>query len=455
MAMQTSMFAQFVNKYFKGIVGKVTELFNGRKDEPEFLYESMLDKEYSSDLTWNSATMNHSIVAADVVSMDSSLPLKKRGTIRTAAGDIAKIGIKYKLNEKSISDIQVMAAKGQKEADIARKILNNVPRAIRGVKVRIEIMFQQALSTGFVLVDNDLNDGTGIRANFGYDATKNFHALGAAWSVANSATPITDLRQMFDAAAANGDEINEVYMSEMYFNYARKTAEVKELVATANNQVIISADTLPQPSRSKTLDALRDEFNANFHLVNSSFKVEAADGSQTTIKPWAQGNVIGVQSVKVGRLVHGTLAEDTNRVAGVTYAKSDFILVSEYSHNEPSLEEFTAAQALAMPVIDDGNYVYLLNADATAALVVNPTTLAFTSAAGSKTADVVADEDLPVSVSVAADYSAWLSASYNKRTGKVTATVTANTGSAATARTGKVVVKAGTNEVEISVTQAA
>ena len=455
MSMQTSMFAQYIDKYFKGIVGKVTELWNGRKDEPDFLYEEMLDKEYSSDLTWNSASMNHSIVAADVVSMDSSLPLKKRGTLRLAAGDIAKIGIKYKLNEKSISDIQVMAAKGQKEADIARKILNNVPRAIRGVKVRLEIMFQQALSTGFVLVDNEINDGTGVRADFGFDAAKNFHALGAAWSDASNATPLTDLRQMFDAAAANGDEINDVYMSELYFNYARKSAEVKELVATANNQVIISAATLPQPSRSKTLDAFADEFNATFHIVNSSFKVEAPDGSQTTIKPWAQGNVIGVQGVKVGRLVHGTLAEDSNRVAGVTYAKSDFILVSEYSHNEPSLEEFTAAQALAMPVIDDGNYVYMLNADATAPLVVDPDELAFLAAGGSKTSTVVADEDLAVSVSVANDYSAWLSASYSKRTGKVTVTATANTGSSAVARTGKVVVKAGDNEEEIAVSQAA
>lgn len=455
MSMQTSMFAQYVNKYFKGIVGKVTELFNGRKDQPEFLYEQMLDKEYSSDLTWNSASMNHSIVAADVVSMDSSLPLKKRGTIRTAAGDIAKIGIKFRLNEKNISDIQVMAAKGQKEADIARKILNNVPRAIRGVKVRLEIMFEQALSTGLVLVDSDMNDGTGVRANFGYDATKNFHALGAAWSDASNATPITDLRQMFDAAAGNGDEINEVYMSEMYFNYARKTAEVKELVANANNQVIISSATLPQPGRSKTLDALRDEFNATFHIVNGSFKVEAADGTQTTIKPWVQGNIIGVQSVKVGRLVHGTLAEDTNRVAGVTYEKSDFILVSEYSHNEPSLEEFTAAQALAMPVIDDGNYVYMLNADAVAALVVNPKSLTFTASAGSKTADVVADEDLAVSVEVASAAASWLSASYSKRTGKVTVTATANDGSSATSRTGTVTVKAGENSENISVSQAA
>lgn len=382
MAMNTSIFANFINKYFSGIVGKVTELFNGRKDEPEFLYESMLDEEYSSDLTWGSTSMNHSIVAADVVSMDSSLPLKRRGTIRSASGDIAKIGIKYRLNEKTISDVRVMASKGQKEEKIASKILNNVPKVIRGIKTRIEIMFEQALSTGLVLITGETNDGTGVRADFGYDSTKSFKTLGSDWATTSTATPVSDLRQMFQAAAENGDEINEVYMSELYFNYARKSEEVKELVAAANNQVITDSTKLPQPGRQRTLAALGDEFDATFHIVNGSYKCELPNGTQKSVKPWEQGNVVGVQSTKVGRLVHGTLAEDMYRVPGVNYEKSGFILVSEYSHNEPSLEEFTAGQALAMPVIDDGNFVYLLHAD-------NKDSFTTLSASGSPVAPVV------------------------------------------------------------------
>ena len=78
--MNTSMFAQYVNKYFKGIVGKVTELFNGKKNESDLLYEQMLDEEYSADLTWNSSSFNHSIVAADVVSM-APASLSRRGEL--------------------------------------------------------------------------------------------------------------------------------------------------------------------------------------------------------------------------------------------------------------------------------------------------------------------------------------------------------------------------------------
>lgn len=407
MAMQPSIFRAYIDKYFKQTIGKITELFNNRKTEEKFLHETMLDEEYSADLTWNSTSLNHSVVAADVVSMNSSLPLKKRGTIRTASGDIAKVGMKLRMDEKAISDISVMRAKGQKEAQIAGKLLNNSALAIKGVKTRIEIMFQQALSNGYVLVSDEDNDGTGVRANFGYADKHIFHAKGAKWSVAASATPISDIRQMFDKANEDGDEINEVYISKAYFDLMRKTAEVKELVAAYNNQVIINADNLPQPGSNKTLEALGDEFGATFHIVGGSYKYERPDGSQVSVKPWAQGNIVGVPSAKVGRLVYGTLAEDTSRVAGVNYEKSGYILVSQYSHNEPALEEITAAQALAMPVIDDGQSIYVLHADSTGTLEIEPETLNFTASAGTKRVTAHSDDEA-VSASTVAE---WLTVS--------------------------------------------
>lgn len=361
----TSLFSAYVDKYFKGLVGRYTELYNGKSSDLQYLYRDLLTEEYSSDLTWNSTSLSNSIVAADVVSLDSSLPLKRRSTIRRASGDITKIGIKRKLNEKTLSDISVMQAKGQNEAAIARRILDNVPNVLKGVYSRLDILFQQALSTGEILLSGDEGQGLGVRANFGYLEDNSFKAKTAAWSTPAKATPLTDIRQLFDAASANSDTITDLFISEAYFNYARQSVEVKSLVAAANNQVIADSSALPVPSRSKTIEALQDEFGATVHVVNNSYKVEAKDGTQTVVKPWEQGNIVGVPNPTVGRLVYGTLAEDLHRVEGVTYQNSGFVLVSEYSHNEPSLEEVTAAQALAIPVIDDGDHIYLLHADST------------------------------------------------------------------------------------------
>ncbi len=51
MSMQKSMFAAYVDAFFKKTVGKVTEFFNGKKEESPYLYEQMLDEEDSADLT--------------------------------------------------------------------------------------------------------------------------------------------------------------------------------------------------------------------------------------------------------------------------------------------------------------------------------------------------------------------------------------------------------------------
>lgn len=424
MAQNTSLFSAYVDKFFKGFVGRFTELFNGKREEPTYMYTSMLTEEYTPDLTWNSTSLNNSIVAADVVSMDSSLPLKKRGTISRASGDVAKLGIKYTLKEKQISDIMVMQAKGQREADIARRVLDNVPKAINGIHTRVEIMFEQALSSGQLLVEGE-NEGTGIRVDFGYKDANRFHATTAPWTSTATATPLDDLRQMFDAASANSDSISDVYMSEAYFNYARKTAQVKELVAAANDQVITASSSLPVPNRTKTIAALEDEFGATFHIVNNSYKVENEAGVQSPIKPWVQGNIVGVPSATVGRLVYGTLAEDLNRVAGVSYQNSGFILVSEYSHNEPSLAEFTAAQALVMPVIDDGAHIYVLDANASGAVAVTPDSLEFSSKGGSKKVSVDA------TTFSATSNAAWATVTAGTKSFKVMAS--ANTGASRSA----------------------
>lgn len=451
--MTTSIFSYFVNKYFGGIVGKVTELFNGKKAEDAFMYESMLDEEYSADLSWGASEFNNSIVAADVVSMDSSLPLKKRGTIRTASGEIAKIGIKKTLKEKDLSDISVMRAKGQNEAQIAGKILNNVPVVIKGIKIRLDIMFQQALSTGMVLIDNENNDGTGVRGNFGYKDEHTFHATVADWADTSNATPITDIQQMFDKANDDGDTIEDLYFSKKYFDYARKTEEVKQLVAQDLGQTIVSGTVLKVPTVQQAINAIESEFDVTVHIVNNSYKVEFPDGSQKSIKPWEQGNVIGTPGTTVGRLVHGTLAEDQNRVAGVAYQKSGFILVSEYSVNEPSLAEFTAAQALAMPVIDNGGSMYMLHANATAPISVDVDELEFTAAADTtgKKVNVHCDGSFTVSQTAS---TTWMTVT--KKGNVLTVKVAANDDASAAERTSTITLTdEDGNTATVAVTQAA
>ena len=131
--MERSLFAEIVEKYFRLVIGKITEKFNGNKTEPVLLHKTMLTEEYSADLSWGSTELNHSIVAADVVSLDSSLPLKKRGKIANASGTIAKLGVKFRKGEKQITNINIMVARGADEATVASKVFDDAPKAVKAI----------------------------------------------------------------------------------------------------------------------------------------------------------------------------------------------------------------------------------------------------------------------------------------------------------------------------------
>lgn len=446
--MNPTFFLEIVESFFRLIVGKVTEKINGKKTEEQLLHKVLLTEEYSADLTWGSTELNTSIVAADVVALDSSLPLKRRDKISSASGTVPKIGIKFRKGEKTITDINIMRARGASEDEVVRKIFNDVPRVIKGIDVRKEIMFQQALSTGETLVPDAERPGTGVRVTFGYKPEHTFHALGAKWD-AEGATPQDDLQQMFDKAEDDGNSIELVFISKRYFDLFRKSEQGKMLVANFLNQVVVDKKNLSVASRETMLQAMEDEYSAQFRIMSSTFKVEGFDGKRKSVKPWAEANIVGVPSAEsVGRLVYGTLAEETNPVEGVSYEKSgSHILVSKYSKNDP-LEEFTAGQALALPVIDGADGIYILHADSTSVgLSVSPNNLTFGAGAGSQTFDVHYDGSASkLTVKSSEDW-----ATVTRKQGKVTVKVAENSGAQ---RTAKITVSGENDEaVEVSVTQ--
>jgi hypothetical protein len=366
--MLRSLFSELIEKYFPVLAGDIEERINGENVEPTMLHKTMLTEEYSADLTWGSTDLNRSIVAADVVSLESSLPLKKRDVIESASGTIPKLGLKYERGEKFISDINVMRAKGVDEEQIAVKVLDDVNKCYDGIEVRKEIMFEQALSTGLTVIKDGTmyagNDGTGIRVDYGYPVANAFNAA-TTWGSTGYA-PITDIRTMIDAADAKGVTITHLWMNRSKFDEIRTSEEGKQLAATFAGVVITQTNRLPVPSRSAFTDALADEFGVTIHIVSGSFREMLPNGTVQTVVPWEATSVIGTTTENVGRLVYGTLAEETNPVNDVDYQKiGSHTLISKFSKTDP-LVEYTAGQALCIPVIDNVSSIYKLSTEAAA-----------------------------------------------------------------------------------------
>ena len=457
--MIASLFSDLINKYFAAVVGKVYDRYNGENAEPTMLHKTMLTEEYSADLTWGSTDFNNSIVAADVVALESSLPLKKRDVITTAAGQIPKLGLKYERGEKFITDVNVMRAKGVNEAQVAAKILDDVTKCVKGMDVRKEIMFEQALSTGQAIIkDGSMkagNDGTGIRVDYGYQAENSSNAV-TTWGSTGYA-PVSDIRNMIDTASAKGTTIRHLWMSRTSFDSLRTSDEGKQLAAVFNGQSIAAGVALPVPSRGAMTDALADEFGITIHIVNGSFREQLPNGGTTTVTPWEASAIIGTESENVGRLVYGTLAEETNPVDDVQYEKSGtHVLISKFGDTDP-LVEYTAAQALCIPVIDGVNSIYRLNN-------VQAITLGGTDISDGKvsmpktavtTAKVVTTDYAGYGTLTASRPSAasWLTVTVDGTSIKLTAT--ANSASSAPKRSTTVTVTDGVNTATFTVEQAA
>ena len=354
--MEESLFIQFVNKYFKPLVAKVTEKINGSKLAPTYFYKTMLRKEFSPTLKWSSINVDGSNVAADVVAMDSSLPLKKRDSLSKADGDIPKLGMKLSLNERTMTDLDILVRTGGQESQIAQKLFADTAKCITGVWEVLELMFLQALSTGITLIDDPNNVGTGIRVNYGYKTANKF-GVSITWATGSTAKPITDIERVLEAARVNGDVITILMMDRFAFNNMRKTDEVKQLFAAGLG---FSGASIPVP----TLDQLNNSLNGNYGLtvvvVDRSIRTQK-NGVNTTVKPWAEGAICFLTTLEVGTLTWGTLAEINHQSKGVTYETADeFILVSKYHKTDP-LQEFTSSQALALPVINNVDAIYLLD----------------------------------------------------------------------------------------------
>ncbi len=354
--MNQSLFVQFL-AYFKLLAKTIEEKVNGKKTELTYLYKEMLSEELSVDLQWKSLTVNSNIVAADIVALDSALPLKKRDSFGIASGDIPKIGLKMQLTEKQMSDIDVLKSRNVETSILVDKVFEDAKKATMGIHEKLEFIFLQGLSTGVGLVEDENNVGTGIRVDYGYLAGNKFGA-SVKWSDVN-AKPIDDIKRIVKEARAKGDNIKVLMMSDVTFDKLAENEQTRENFAFSQNFV---GSNIPTPDLEQVNGLMQRKFGLTIVVVNRTVTTER-DGTRTVHSPWAVDNVLFLTSTKVGKLAYGILAEETRKSPKVMYEKSgSFILLKKWSTEEP-FAEFTSSQALALPVINNVSSIYLLNCE--------------------------------------------------------------------------------------------
>lgn len=365
MSQKASLFPELVDKYMP-YSGESKETLNDEKSVPKSYHKQMLVEEYTADLTWASKSFNNVRVKADIVALDSPLPIKRRPSMGGAVGTIVKSGMKKWLGEKEISDIQIMSARGVDEAEIARKLFSDLIACRDGIDESNEYNFLKALSGGTILIPDEENPGVGVRIEFDFP-TSNLFGVVKKWSDSTADT-ISDIERVVAKIDEDGNSVVKSYIGKSAYQNLRSSYGARRLHASSNNIIVPVVEGVPDysgvplPNRIQFNEEFAAEFGFELEVVDRTVRTEV-NGKQVNEKPFDPNAMVFVYDDIVGRLIYGTLAEETSPVTGVVYNKAgSFTLLSKYSMNDP-LREFSSSQALVLPILDNVEQIYILNTE--------------------------------------------------------------------------------------------
>lgn len=376
--MERSMYYEIIERYLPSLVISIVQTLNEKHTNTlSYLFKERLTPTYSNDGRWMSITSAYTRVAADIVALDSELPLKSRDSLETAQGDIPKIGMKLWLGEKEIKKIDGMIRDGRPIAQIVSAIFRDLPRCIEGVWERLEDLFLSELSTGIAL--STRSNGTGVRIDVGYLAANKF-GTKVIWSTSATATPIDDIQKVIDKSVADQNVITDIWMDDVALNNFYKSQQVREQYAFGMNFV---GDKIPTLGFEQAKETISKKWaGVTLHRVARQIKTEL-NGKKQNHTPWQQGMVVFTCNESLGDLVWTDCVEASRPVAGVAYTTvgndaatvingqntagiDEYILTSQYREKDP-FKEVTSSQAMVIPIVNNVDQIYTLDSTTVAA----------------------------------------------------------------------------------------
>lgn len=362
--MEPSLFLNLVDKYFPKLVLKIESTINDvdtAKGEKPYYFKRFLGKKWSMDGRWEALSTYNQRIMADVIAMDSSIPLKSRPKISSATGEIPKLGMEMALNESDLTRLQLLVRANEDESRIAADLFRDVATCIVGPNERLEWMFLKGLSSGMTVVEDSENVGVEIRLNFQYRA-ENLFESATAWVPGQDRT-LSLLRPMIQAAKNAGRPIRRLLMDSETLAIILESQDAADLYAKYSNSFMGASFS---PNAEQLNAATQREWGYVIEEVErvSRYQINGVDFDEN---PWEPGQIVGINNERLGDVVWSDLAEKNAPVAGVRYQTADdYILVSKYRLNRPSLKEITNSQARAVPVISDVAQIFKYDTTANA-----------------------------------------------------------------------------------------
>lgn len=316
------------------------------KDNDGLLYPQFLDYELSADDNWSIVSGGNKYVAADIVSYDSSTPLKRRPSISLYSGRIPKRAIKRALNESEIMQYKDLRSRGANEERLAGFVFKDAPFCVEGIEQSVEHDFLSLLAGQSVL----LHDEENAKAGNGIRLTLKGNKISGGYTEAK-----------WEEAIAKADEnagASVAVMSKATFNKWRDSDFAKGLHAQS-----VGVDSGLLPTTVQFKEEIKAEYGIDIIVIDSRIRVES-NGKQRMVQPFIDDVTTFLPSQKIGRAVYTMTAEHDSEFRNdncVAYTEPNQYTLLAIEHRTEPLRLETRAQAIILPVFDEIDNMVFLN----------------------------------------------------------------------------------------------
>jgi len=315
-------------------------------------------------------------VMADVVSYNSSAPLKTRKSISKLTGSIPSIRVKRQMTESDINDYNAFKAMADPDkAELLRLVFNDSGFCMDAVLGRLEWLALQCLSLGQITLSKVNNVGGVVTeevVNFqlaSANKKKMANNTDRRWLAANTATclPITDIRAVVKAAKTAGANPQYILMNDSKFALMVTMDEVKNFVIPYTTWGATKITMVPSLEvLNRTLKAFK---LPQIIVIDTRVAYEDADHKIVNVDPWLNSNadvtisdrhVVFIDDIKCGNTLRGPIAEETNPPKQVVQAKKGGFLISSWNEIDP-VTQYTKGEINAFPSCPSIDHIYNLD----------------------------------------------------------------------------------------------
>lgn len=302
---------------------------------------------------------------ASIISRESEFPLRGRAGVEKLQGEVPAIAVMRKMTAQEFRDLAMLRAlpnisdqaRFNAILDMAFSDLNYCRNS---VEKRLDAMCLQAVSTGYVTIDNTNNpDGVAFTVPLLLDPTHRTNPVKVWTDI--TADIIADVETIVLKAQDDGRAIDSIKISRSLWRLIAKNTSVQNYVKAYNNPG-------SNAKYAQTLENVNEALVSNqlpvFEIVDQNSAIEK-DGLLSPFRAWNQNNAVFVPNGELG-IIHNSLAdEQITAIPNVQYATSGNVLLSRWYQHKP-LGEFTSGEYNAFPGLEAIDSIYILETNVAA-----------------------------------------------------------------------------------------